>query len=163
MTGPPAARINDLTVHGSTLIPGMPSLNVLIGGQFAWLGMTPAAAAALAKTIADGVKDVADKTAKVTAAGSLGPVAVAKATKDQAEAQKKAISNAASAMSASGASINMCPMVTVLIPHVMGVVTKTSTSVYINNLGACRIGDTITETTAMNAIASGCVTVLIGD
>jgi uncharacterized Zn-binding protein involved in type VI secretion len=33
---PPAARVGDLTSHGSPLGPGTGSLNVLIGGQPAW-------------------------------------------------------------------------------------------------------------------------------
>jgi uncharacterized Zn-binding protein involved in type VI secretion len=160
--GQPAARIGDATAHGSPLVPGPPSPNVFIGGQQAWLGMTAAAAAALAATIAAGVKDVADKTAKASAAASLGPVASAKAQKDLVEAQQKAISNASNAMTASGASINVCPVLTVLIPHVMGVVTKPSSTVFINGKGACRVGDMITETTAVNSIAVGLPTVLIG-
>ena len=158
----PAARLGDATAHGSPLFPGPPSPNVLIGGQPAWLGMTAAAAAALAATIAEGVKDIADKTAKVAAAAALGPVAVAKAQKDLAEATKKAISNASSAMTGSGASTNVCPVLTVLIPHVMGVVTAPSATVFINGMGACRVGDMITETTAVNAIAVGLPTVIIG-
>ncbi len=105
----PAARLNDLTAHGGTLIPGLPSLNVIIGGQPAWLGMTAAAVAALAATIAAGAKDVADKTADVAAAGLAGPIAVAKAEKDLVEATAKAASDTAKAMTSSGASINACP------------------------------------------------------
>ena len=33
---PPAARIGDLTSHGTPLAPGPGSLNVLIGGKPAW-------------------------------------------------------------------------------------------------------------------------------
>jgi uncharacterized Zn-binding protein involved in type VI secretion len=33
---PPAARVGDLTSHGSPLGPGTGSLNVLIGGKPAW-------------------------------------------------------------------------------------------------------------------------------
>ncbi|MBS0529645.1 MAG: PAAR domain-containing protein [Proteobacteria bacterium] len=157
-----AARLGDPTAHGSPLVPGPPSPNVFIGGQPAWLGMTAAAAAALAATIAEGVKDVADKTAKAAAAASLGPAASAKAQKDLVEAQKNAVSNATSAMTGSGASINTCPMLTVLIPHVMGVVTAPSPTVFINGLGACRVGDIITEATAVNSIAMGLPTVIIG-
>ena len=160
--GQPAARLGDATAHGSPLFPGPPSMNVIIGGQPAWLGMTAAAAAALAKTLADGVKDVADKTAKAAAAASLGPVASAKAQKDLADAQAKALSDGANAMTGSGASINICPLLTVLIPHVMGVVTKPSTTVIINKMGACRVGDVITEVTAVNSIAVGFPTVMIG-
>ena len=65
-------------------------------------------------------------------------------------------------MTGSGASINICPLLTVLIPHVMGVVTKPSTTVIINKMGACRVGDMITEVTAVNSIAVGFPTVMIG-
>ena len=160
--GAPAARMNDVTAHGSPLFPGPPSVTVFIGGQPAWLGMTAAAAAALAATLAAGVKDVADKTAKAAAAAALGPVASAKAQKDLVEAQEKALSDGAAAMSGSGASVNVCPLLTVLIPHVMGVVTAPSTTVIINSMGACRVGDVITEVTAVNSIAVGFPTVLIG-
>lgn len=160
--GAPAARIGDATAHGSPLFPGPPSSTVFIGGQLAWLGMTAAAAAALAATIAAGVKDVADKTAKAAAAAALGPIASAKAQKDLVEAQKDAIDKASAAMTGGGASINICPVLTVLIPHVMGVVTSPSKTVIINGMGACRVGDTITEVTAVNAIAQGCPKVLIG-
>lgn len=158
--GPPAARIGDATAHGSPLFPGPPSPNVFIGGQPAWLGMT--AAAALAATIAAGAKDVADKTAKASAAAALGPAASAKAQKDLAEATEKAMSNTAAAMTGSGASTNACPMLTVLVPHGIGVVTKPSATVFINSMGACRVGDIITEVTAVNSIAVGLPTVLIG-
>lgn len=160
--GPPAARIGDATAHGSPLFPGPPSPNVFIGGQPAWLGMTAAAAAALAATIAAGAKDVADKTAKASAAAALGPAASAKAQKDLAEATEKAMSNTAAAMTGSGASTNACPMLTVLVPHGIGVVTKPSATVFINSMGACRVGDIITEVTAVNSIAVGLPTVLIG-
>ncbi len=33
---PPAARVGDMTSHGTPLGPGIGSLNVLIGGQPAW-------------------------------------------------------------------------------------------------------------------------------
>lgn len=33
---PPAARIGDLTAHGTPLAPGPGSVNVLIGGKPAW-------------------------------------------------------------------------------------------------------------------------------
>ena len=89
----PAARIGDLTAHGGPLVPGPPSMNVIIGGQPAWLGMSAAAAAALAATIAEGARDVAEKTAAVAAAGMAGPMAVAAAQTKLAEATAKAASN----------------------------------------------------------------------
>lgn len=55
-----------------------------------------------------------------------------------------------------------CPLVTVLVPHVGGVVAKGSISVLINNLPAARQGDQIIEVGPPNAIAIGCPTVIIG-
>jgi hypothetical protein len=159
----PAARIFDPTVHGGVLVPGPPSFDVIIGGQPAWLGLTAAAAAALAKVIADGAKDVADKTAKATAAKAAGPVVSAKADADLLEAQKNAMANTASAMMSSGVSYNACPVVKVLIPDGIGVVITPSQTVLINNWGACRVGDTIQEVTSVNAIAPPChINVIIG-
>lgn len=158
----PAARIGDLTAHGGPLVPGPPSLNVLIGGQPAWLGMSAAAAAALAATIAAGAKDVAEKTAAVAAAGMAGPMAVAAAQAKLAEATAKAASNTADAMGGSGASTNACPIVKLLVPDGIGVVIMPSQTVLINKMGACRIGDMIQEVTSVNAIAQGLPTVIIG-
>lgn len=161
-----AARINDPTAHGGTLVPGPPSLNVRIGGQFAWLGMTPAAVAALVKIVTDGLKDIADKTKNLAAAQALtgpqAPAAVTKATKDLAQAVKDAVSNAIGFMTSSGVSMNICPVVKVLIPDGNGVVITPSNTVFINNWGACRVGDTIQEATSVNTIAMGCPTVIIG-
>jgi uncharacterized Zn-binding protein involved in type VI secretion len=158
----PAARLGDMTAHGGPLAPGPPSLNVLIGGQPAWLGMSAAAAAALAQTIANGAKDVADKTAKAAAAASLGPAAAAKAQADLAEATAKAASDTAAAMASSGASMNACPIVKVAVPDGVGVVITPSQTVLINNMGACRVGDVIQEVTSVNTIAMGLPTVIIG-
>jgi uncharacterized Zn-binding protein involved in type VI secretion len=158
----PAARLNDLTAHGGTLVPGLPSLNVIIGGQPAWLGMTAAAAAALATTIANGAKDVADKTAKVAAASMAGPLVVAKAQKDLAEATAKAASDTANAMMGSGASINACPIVKLLVPDGIGVVITPSNTVLINKMGTCRVGDIIQEVTSVNTIAMGQFNVIVG-
>ena len=161
-----AARLNDPTAHGGTLVPGPPSMNVTIGGQPAWLGMTPAAVAALVKIVTDGLKNIADKTAKVTAAAALpppgGPAALLKAQKDLAAAVKDAVSNAIAFMTSSGVSMNICPVVKVLIPDGNGVVITPSNTVLINNWGACRVGDTIQEATSVNVIAMGCPTVIIG-
>lgn len=158
----PAARMTDMTAHGGPLVPGPPSMNVIIGGLPAWLGLTAAGAAALAGTIAAGAKNVADKTAKVAAAGMAGPLAVAKAQADLAEATAKAASDTAAAMTGSGASMNACPIVKLLIPDGIGVVIMPSQTVIINNMGACRVGDMIQEVTSVNAIAMGQVNVIIG-
>lgn len=158
----PAARMGDLTAHGGPLAPGPPSTNVFIGGQPAWLGMTAAAVAALAAVIANGVKDIADKTAKATAAAALGPVASAKAQADLVEATAKAASDTAAAMTSSGVSMNACPIVKLLVPDGIGVVIMPSQTVLINKWGACRMGDMIQEVTSVNTIAQGFPTVIIG-
>jgi uncharacterized Zn-binding protein involved in type VI secretion len=96
---PMAARVGDLTSHGTPLVPGPGSVNVFIGGMPAW----------------------------------------------------RAVSD-----------FHTCPLVTVLVPHVGGVVTLGSTTVLINNLPAARQGDMITEAGPPNSIAIGCPTVQIG-
>jgi uncharacterized Zn-binding protein involved in type VI secretion len=158
----PAARMGDLTAHGGPLVPGPPSMNVLIGNQPAWLGMTAAAAAALAATIAAGAKNVAEKTAQAAAAATAGPVASAAAQADLADATAKAASDTANAMTGSGVSTNACPIVKLLVPDGIGVVITPSATVLINNWGACRVGDTIQEVTSVNSIAQGLPTVIIG-
>jgi uncharacterized Zn-binding protein involved in type VI secretion len=55
-----------------------------------------------------------------------------------------------------------CPLVTGVVPHVGGVVTKGSLTVLINNLPAARQGDVIAEAGPPNTIAAGVLTVQIG-
>ncbi len=55
-----------------------------------------------------------------------------------------------------------CPLITVLVPHVGGVVTKGSLTVLINSLPAARQGDIIAEVGPPNTIVMGCPTVQIG-
>jgi uncharacterized Zn-binding protein involved in type VI secretion len=63
--------------------------------------------------------------------------------------------------SAGGADIHQC--VTPEPPHGPGVVINGSSTVLINGLPACRMGDTIIETFGPpNNIVSGCPTVVIG-
>lgn len=154
--------MGDLTAHGGPLFPGPPSVDVFIGGQPAWLGMTAAAVAALAAVIAAGVKDVAEKTATAAAAAGLGPAASAAAQADLVDATAKAASDTAAAMTSSGVSMNACPIVKLLVPDGIGVVIMPSQTVLINNWGACRIGDMIQEVTSVNSIAQGLPTVIIG-
>lgn len=96
---PLAARVGDMTAHGTPLGPGPGSTNVLIGNMPAWRA---------------------------------------------------------------GADMHACPLVTVLVPHVGGVVPVGSVTVFINNLPAARQGDQIVEAGPPNSIAMGCPTVLIG-
>lgn len=96
---PLAARVGDMTSHGTPLAPGPGSFNVLIGGMPAWRAAT---------------------------------------------------------------DMHTCPLVTVLVPHVGGVVAIGSLTVLINNLPAARQGDMIVEGGPPNAIVMGCPTVIIG-
>lgn len=158
--GQPAARIADMTAHGSPLAPGPGSINVLIGGMPAWRGLSAAGAAALALTIAKGAAGIAKATAAQTlAAGTPGAPAAAT---NLAKAVADAVADAAAAMASSGADIHACPIVKVLIPDGPGVVITPSQTVLINGMGACRMGDVIQEATMVNAIAIGLPTVLIG-
>lgn len=158
--GQPAARITDMTAHGSPLAPGPGSTNVLIGGLPAWRGLSAAGAAALAMTIAKGAENIAKATAAQTAAaGTPGAPAAAA---NLAKAAADAVADAAAAMAASGADIHACPIVKVLIPDGPGVVITPSQTVMINGMGACRMGDVIQEATSVNAIAVGLPTVVIG-
>lgn len=60
------------------------------------------------------------------------------------------------------ADFHTCPQITGTVPHVGGVVSAGSTSVFINNLPAVRQGDMITENGPPNSITAGCPTVIIG-
>jgi uncharacterized Zn-binding protein involved in type VI secretion len=96
---PPAARLADLTSHGTPLGPGPGSPDVLIGGMPAW------------RAIAD---------------------------------------------------THACPLVTVLVPHVGGVIAVGSTSVLIGGMPAARMGDIVVEAGPPNTVAIGCPNVMIG-
>lgn len=96
---PSAARIGDMTSHGTPLSPGPGSPDVLIGGMPAW------------RAIAD---------------------------------------------------FHTCPLLTILVPHVGGIIAMGSTTVFINNLPAARQGDIIVEVGPPNTIVMGCPTVIIG-
>ena len=60
------------------------------------------------------------------------------------------------------ADFHTCPLVTVLVPHVGGVVAMGSVTVLINSLPAARVGDMIVEVGPPNTIVNGCNTVIIG-
>ena len=96
---PPAARVGDMTSHGTPLGPGPGSVNVVIGGMPAWRA---------------------------------------------------------------AADLHTCPLVTVAVPHVGGVVAIGSATVFINNMAAVRQGDMIVESGPPNTIIMGCPTVMIG-
>ena len=61
------------------------------------------------------------------------------------------------------ADMHTCPLVSGVVPHVGGVVTMGSVTVFINNLPAARQGDMVTEGGGPpNSIVMGCPTVIIG-
>jgi len=164
MPGKPAARITDPTAHMMTpLTPGPGSFNVMIGFLPAWRGVPAAAAAALqaAKTASE-VRIKAAEAATLAAAGTPGTPA-AKAAEETLKAAEATAMASTITSAAGGADIHMCPMPLPLPPHGPGVVIDGSTTVMINNLPACRVGDTILEAIGPpNKIAMGCFQVLVG-
>ncbi len=169
--GRPAARVSDMTSHGTPLTPGPGSLNVLIGSLPAWRGLPAAAAAALQS--AQAVSDAAIKVteaATVAAAGTPGaPAAYAaeQAAKTAAAAAMASMMSglAAGAAAASGGmpDMHICPVPTPLPPHGPGYVIDGSKTVLVNGLPLCRMGDTVIEALGgPNKIALGAMQVMIG-
>src|SRR4051812_36972002 len=161
--GRPAARITDPTMHGTPLTPGTGSLTVLIGNLPAGRGLPAAAAAAL--QAAKATSDAAIKTAEaatLAAAGTPGAPA-AKLAEETVKATAAATMGSAITSAAGGADIHVCATPPPLPPHGPGVVINGSQTVIINNLQACRQGDTILEAVGPpNTIAMGEPTVIIG-
>lgn len=161
----PAARITDSVAHPfpPVLTGGPGSLNVFIGGLPAWRGIPLASAAALqaAKQIADTAIRTAE-AATLAAAGTPGAPA-AKAAEETTKATAATTMSSTISSSAAGADIHTCTTPLPLPPHGPGVVIDGSATVLINNLPACRLGDTIVEALGPpNKIVRGCPTVLIG-
>lgn len=161
----PAARITDPVLHPlpPVLTGGPGSPNVLIGNLPAWRGIPLAASAALlsAKLSADMTIQTA-QAATVAAAGTPGLPGV-KAAEETTKAATAVSMSSAVMSSAVGADIHNCTTPLPVPPHGPGVVIDGSATVLINNLPACRMGDTIVEAVGPpNKIAMGCSTVLIG-
>lgn len=161
----PAARITDNVVHPlpPVLTPGPGSSNVLIGFLPAWRGIPAAAAAAL--QAAKQVSDIAIQTAEAAttaAAGTPGAPAAYAAEQAAKAAALAALSSAISGM-AGMSDIHACVTPSPVPPHGPGVVIDGSKTVLINNMPACRMGDTIIEPLGPpNKIAKGETTVIIG-
>jgi len=162
----PAARITDPVVHPlpGVLTPGPGSPTVLIGGLPAWRGVPAAAAAGIqaAKSAADATVQAAEAAA-LAAMGTPG----APAAKAAELATKTAVSASMSATisgASGGADMHNClTPVPPPLPHGIGVVIDGSATVLINNLPACRAGDTIIEALGPpNKIVMGLPTVIIG-
>lgn len=161
----PAARILDNVVHPlpPILTPGPGSMNVMIGFLPAWRGVPAAVAAGLqaAKQAAD-IAVMAAETATKAAAGTPGAPA-ALAAEQTLKGSIAASLGSAITSAAAGADIHMCATPSPVPPHGPGVVIDGSPTVLINNLQACRMGDTIIEPLGPpNKIAKGEPTVIIG-
>jgi uncharacterized Zn-binding protein involved in type VI secretion len=136
---------------------------VYIGGLRAWRGIPLAAAPALqaAKQTSDTVIKTAE-AATVAAAGTPG-LPAAKTAEETAKATAATTMSSTIMSSAGGADIHNCATPLPLPPHGPGVVIDGSTTVLINGLPACRMGDTIVEAVGPpNKIVRGCMNVLIG-
>jgi len=138
-------------------------MNVLIGSRPAWRGVPAAAAAGL--QAAKQVSDTAIKAAEVAtlaAAGTPGAPA-AKAAEEGVKAAAAAQMGSAITSAAGGADIHACTTPLPIPPHGPGVVIDGSQTVLINNLPACRMGDTVLEAVGPpNKIVAGEMTVIIG-
>ena len=161
----PAARILDPVAHPlpPVLQPGHGSPNVLIGGLPAWRGVSAAAAAAIqaAKAISDTTIQVAE-AATLAAAGTPG-LPAAKTAEETAKAAAASSMGSMISGGAGGADIHLCATPLPIPPHGPGVVVNGSQTVLINNLAACRAGDTIVEAVGPpNIIVMGLPTVVIG-
>jgi len=161
----PAARTTDNVVHPlpPILTPGPGSTNVIIGYLPAWRGIPAAAAAALqaAKKVSDTAIQVAE-TATKAASGTPGAPAALAAEQAAKGAALSALSSMVSGM-AGMSDIHACVTPSPVPPHGPGVVVDGSKTVMINNMPACRLGDTIVEPLGPpNKIVKGETTVIIG-
>ena len=162
---PPAARITDNVVHPlpPVLTGGPGSPTVLIGMLPAWRGIPAAAAAAL--QAAKQASDIAIQTAEsatMAAAGTPGAPA-AYAAEQAAKATALATLSASVSSMAGMSDIHACITPSPVPPHGPGVVIDGSKTVMINNMPACRLGDTILEPLGPpNKIVKGEATVIIG-
>ena len=161
----PAARVFDPVAHPlpPVLTVGPGSKDVLIGKKPAWRGVPAAAAAAIqaAKAVSDAAIKVAE-AATLAAAGTPG-LPAAKAAEETAKASAAASMGSTISGAAGMADIHTCATPLPIPPHGPGVVVDGSTTVLINKLPACRVGDTIIEAVGPpNKITMGETTVIIG-
>ncbi|ACK69255.1 conserved hypothetical protein [Gloeothece citriformis PCC 7424] len=160
-----AARITDTVAHPlpPVLTGGPGSLNVFIGGLPAWRGIFAAAVPALQS--AKQATDIAIKSAEAATAAAAGTpgLPAAKAAEETTKATSAATMSSMITSAAAGADIHTCSTPLPIPPHGPGVVIDGSKTVFINNLPACRQGDTILEALGpTNKITGGCPTVFIG-
>ena len=162
----PAARITDTVSHPlpPVLTGGPGSPNVLIGKLPAWRGIPKASATALqsAKKVSDTTIEAAE--AATTAAAGTPGLPAAKAAEETTKATAATTMGSTITSSSMGADIHNCSTPLPIPPHGPGVVIDGSSTVLINNLPACRQGDSLLEAVGpLNKITGGCFTVMIGD
>lgn len=151
MPGKPAARLGDMTAHGSPLSPGTGSPDVSIRKKPAWRGLPVASVGQLLQS----AQNAAESAIKVVSAT------------DEIERAKHlvAIAQEAASMAQTMGSTDQhgCPVTKGPVADGNGVVINGSLTVSINGLPACRMGDTIQEITNVNKIVEGEPSVSIGD
>ncbi len=143
--------------------PGPGSTDVMIGNKPAWRGVGGAAAAAIkeAKEASDKTIEVAEKATQA-ASGTPGAPA-AKTAEESTKAGAATAMGSMIAAAAGSADQHVCTTVLPIPPHGSGVVVDGSATVMINDLPACREGDTIVEPVGPpNKISMGETTVIIG-
>ncbi|MCZ2075164.1 MAG: PAAR domain-containing protein [Bryobacteraceae bacterium] len=163
---PPAARITDNVTHllPPVLTQGPGSPDVIIGGLPAWRGIPGAAVVGL--QAAKQTSDVAIRTAEAATAAAAGTpgAPVAKAAEETTKATAAETMGYMISSVGAGADIHMCSTPLPAPPHGPGVVIDGSPTVLINNMPACRMGDTILEAVGPpNKIIRGEPTVIIGN
>lgn len=158
---PPAARVSDLTSHGSPLAPGPGSPNVLIGFLPAWRAVPAAAAAGLQSALQ--TLEITIKALEETTKAAPEAVSKAAAVTAETTAKATALSTMSAAMGAFDNHICPIPSAPVPTPHGPGVVLQGSATVMINNMAATRVGDKVVEALGgPDPIVKGEPTVMIG-
>ena len=162
----PAARVGDPVAHPAPplLTGGTGSPNVMIGGKPAWRGVPAAAAAGIATAKKAAEAAIATAQAATAAASGTPGYAAAKAAEETAKATSAAAMAATIVGAAGPADIHNCTTPPIPPPlHGPGVVVDGSTTVLVNGLPACRMGDTLTEAFGpSNKILLGQPTVIVG-
>lgn len=160
----PAARVGDTVSHAAPTMlgPALGSTDVMIGYKGAWRGVGAAAAAAILEA-----KEASDKAIKAaedkTEAASSADEEEAKKEEDELKDAEAAAMGSMIAGAAGLADQHVCTTILPIPPHGAGVVVDGSQTVLINDLPACREGDTIVEAIGPpNQISLGESTVIIG-
>jgi uncharacterized Zn-binding protein involved in type VI secretion len=159
-----AARLNDLTSHGTPLSPGPGSGDVFIESLPAWRGLPGLLASAFLAIQREA--DTAMRVAEAATTAAAGTPAAASAANAE-HALKLALAKHMGAVvdaHAGPADVHCCPKPVPHPPHGNGIVIDGSTTVFINSRRACRIGDRVLEAVGGgNPISNGAKTVFIGD